>query len=171
MVLDHWVKECAVSYKRHKAQSHVVQVSDLATGKRLLLAKPVTFMNKSGSAVAGLVNFYSLNPKEVIVIHDDLDIPFGAIRLKMGGGHGGHNGLRDIIAALKTPEFFRIRLGIGKPSSEHADTAGYVLSPFFMHERKELPFLCDKAKNATELLLRDGLLVAQNAVHGVKKDR
>jgi peptidyl-tRNA hydrolase, PTH1 family len=130
-----------------------------------IIAKPLTFMNESGVAVAGISGYYRLGAGQVVVIHDELDLPFGTIRLKLGGGDNGHNGLRSVTAHLGTREYYRVRIGIGRPPGR-MDPAAYVLRDFSAAERKELPFLLDRAADAVEALLADGLAAAQNAFHG-----
>ncbi|MEA3528771.1 aminoacyl-tRNA hydrolase [Nocardia beijingensis] len=133
-------------------------------GRQVLIAKPRSFMNLSGRPVAALAKFFSVPPTEVIVVHDELDLPFGAIRLKRGGGEGGHNGLRSVSSALTTKDYLRTRIGIGRPPGRQ-DPADYVLKPFSAPERKEVPVIVEQAADAVELLLRVGLETAQNQVH------
>ncbi|MEU1546943.1 aminoacyl-tRNA hydrolase [Nocardia sp. NPDC005745] len=133
-------------------------------GRQVLIAKPRSFMNLSGRPVAALAKFFSVPPTEVIVVHDELDLPFGAIRLKRGGGEGGHNGLRSVSSALTTKDYLRTRIGIGRPPGRQ-DPADYVLKPFSAPERKEVPVIVEQAADAVELLLRVGLETAQNRVH------
>ena len=133
-------------------------------GDKLVLAKPNTFMNVSGTPVAALARFYSVPPEQVIVVHDELDIPFDTVKLKIGGGHGGHNGVRDIARALTTPEFPRVRVGIGRPVGRQ-DPADWVLSPFGKDERANLPILVSDGADAVELLVEEGLLSAQQKHH------
>ena len=133
-------------------------------GHPVTLAKPLTYMNLSGGPVSGLGKFYKLPPGQLVVIHDELDIPFGAIRLKLGGGDNGHNGLRSISASLGTREYYRVRFGIGRPPGR-MDPAAFVLRDFSAAERKELPFLLDRAADAVEVLLSQGLAAAQNTFH------
>jgi PTH1 family peptidyl-tRNA hydrolase len=133
-------------------------------GRKVLLAKPRSFMNVSGRPVAALARFFSVPPTEVIVVHDELDLPFGSIRLKRGGGEGGHNGLRSISSALTTKDYVRVRFGIGRPPGRQ-DPADYVLKPFASTERKELPVIVEQAADAVELLLGVGLEAAQNQLH------
>ncbi len=117
-------------------------------------------MNLSGGPVAALLKFYSLEPSQLIVLHDELDLPFDTVRLKTGGGNGGHNGIRDISAAIGTGDFTRVRIGIGRPPGRQ-DPADYVLSPFSSAEREVLPNLLSDAADATEQLITEGLLAAQ----------
>lgn len=133
-------------------------------GRQVLIAKPRSYMNLSGRPVAGLARFFSVPPTEVIVVHDELDLPFGAVRLKRGGGEGGHNGLRSISGALTTKDYLRTRIGIGRPPGRQ-DPADFVLKPFASAERKELPVVVEQAADAVELLLRVGLEAAQNQLH------
>jgi PTH1 family peptidyl-tRNA hydrolase len=133
-------------------------------GRQVLIAKPRSYMNLSGRSVAALARFFSVPPTEVVVIHDELDIPFGEIRLKRGGGEGGHNGLRSVSGALTSKDYLRTRIGIGRPPGRQ-DPADYVLKPFSSVERKELPTVVEQAADAVELLLRVGLEAAQNQLH------
>ncbi len=133
-------------------------------GRKILLAKPRTYMNLSGRPVAALARFFSVPPTEVIVVHDELDLPFGSIRLKRGGGEGGHNGLRSISNALSTKDYLRVRFGVGRPPGRQ-DPADFVLKPFSGPERKEVPVLVEQTADAVELLLRVGLEPAQNQLH------
>ncbi|MGY4099747.1 aminoacyl-tRNA hydrolase [Nocardia sp. R16R-3T] len=133
-------------------------------GRQVLIAKPRSFMNLSGRPVAALAKFFSVPPTEVIVVHDELDLPFGQVRLKRGGGEGGHNGLRSVSSALTTKDYLRTRIGIGRPPGRQ-DPADYVLKPFSSVERKEVPVIVEQAADAVELLLRVGLEPAQNQLH------
>ncbi|MFF0489961.1 aminoacyl-tRNA hydrolase [Nocardia sp. NPDC004068] len=133
-------------------------------GRKVLLAKPRSFMNVSGRPVAALARFFSVPPTEVIVVHDELDLPFGTIRLKRGGGEGGHNGLRSVSSSLTTKDYLRVRFGIGRPPGRQ-DPADFVLKPFSSPERKELPVIVEQAADAVELLLRVDLETAQNQLH------
>ncbi|MGW1742124.1 aminoacyl-tRNA hydrolase [Nocardia sp. NPDC001965] len=133
-------------------------------GRQVLIAKPRSFMNLSGRPVAALARFFSVPPTEVVVVHDELDLPFGEIRLKRGGGEGGHNGLRSVSGALTTKDYLRTRIGIGRPPGRQ-DPADFVLKPFSSAERRELPTVVEQAADAVELLLRVGLEPAQNRLH------
>jgi peptidyl-tRNA hydrolase, PTH1 family len=142
--------------------------SDVAEGRLgeipVTLARPRSYMNLSGKPVAALTAFYKVPPDRLVVIHDELDIPFGTLRLKLGGGSGGHNGLRSITQALGTPDYYRVRFGIGRPPGR-MDPAVYVLRDFSAAERKDLPFFIDRAADATEALIAKGLADAQNTYH------
>lgn len=133
-------------------------------GRQILIAKPRTYMNLSGRPVAALAKFFSVPLDQVIVVHDELDLPFGTIKLKQGGGEGGHNGLRSISQALTTKDYLRTRIGIGRPPGRQ-DPADYVLKPFAAPERKEVPVIVEQAADAVELLLKVGLEAAQNNLH------
>jgi PTH1 family peptidyl-tRNA hydrolase len=124
-------------------------------GNRVLLLKPQTFMNLSGRSVAEALRFHKLSPSDLIVIHDDLDIPFGQIKLKEGGGHGGHNGLRSLHQELGTNGYLRLRVGIGRPA--RGDMADFVLSNFDRGEMTALPQLVDGIVDGLESFIRDGL--------------
>ena len=135
-------------------------------GRRAVLAVPRTFMNVSGGPVAGLLRYYGVEPTDLVVVHDDLDLGFGVVRLKQGGGEGGHNGLRSISGAIGTKDYLRVRFGIGRPPGRQ-DPADFVLKRFSGAERKELEFAVDLAADAAEALLRDGLEPAQNRFHAL----
>jgi len=124
-------------------------------GNRLLLLKPQTFMNLSGRSVAEALRFHKLSPTDLLIIHDDLDIPFGQIKLKEGGGHGGHNGLRSLHQELGTGAYTRLRVGIGRPA--RGDMADYVLSNFGKDEMAALPQLVDGIVDGLEMYIADGL--------------
>ena len=160
MVLDELAHRMGVRFKRHRTNAFVAEGHDRPGGARYLLAAPETYMNESGRPVGRLVKFYSLTPDRLIVVHDELDIPFGALRLKSGGGHGGHNGVRDIAAQLGTPDFARVRVGIGRPPGRQP-AADFVLRDFTPAEKKELPLLVGDAADAVLALSTDGLAAAQ----------
>jgi PTH1 family peptidyl-tRNA hydrolase len=164
MALAELAGRIGATFTSHKANAAVAEGRLVVGGPKLVLAKPNSFMNLSGGPVAALLRFYSLDASRLIVLHDELDIPFDTVRLKSGGGHGGHNGVRDIAAALGTPEFARVRIGIGRPPGRQ-EAADYVLTPFSKAEREVLPSLLSDAADATELLITDGLLEAQQRVH------
>jgi PTH1 family peptidyl-tRNA hydrolase len=124
-------------------------------GAHLLLLKPQTFMNLSGRSVSEAMRFHKLSFKDLVVIHDDLDIPFGSVKLKEGGGHAGHNGLRSLVSELGGGGFVRVRVGIGRP--RYGDAADYVLSNFAKDEISQLPRLVDNLIALLALYIRDGL--------------
>jgi len=164
LVLDELAERRGETFRTHKANARVAETWLRPGGPKLILAKPNTFMNVSGGVVAGLAKFYGIDPQRVVVVHDELDIPFDTIKLKAGGGHGGHNGVRDVAKALGTSEFARVRVGIGRPNGRQ-DPADWVLDPFGATERKSLPILLSDAADAVEQLVGEGLLAAQQKHH------
>jgi PTH1 family peptidyl-tRNA hydrolase len=167
MVLDELAGRVGAGFKTHKARAQVVEGRLGIGGPRVVLAKPMSYMNVSGGPVSALAGFYGITPDHVVAVHDEIDIPFNTVKLKTGGGEGGHNGLRDMSKALGTKDYLRVRVGVGRPPGR-MDTADYVLRDFGTAELKELPFLLDEAADAVELLLRDGLTAAQQKFHPAK---
>jgi PTH1 family peptidyl-tRNA hydrolase len=127
----------------------------------VVLAKPQSFMNLSGQPAASLRGYYKVTNDQVIVVHDEVDIPFGQVRIKVGGGHGGHNGLRDLVARLGDGNFVRVRVGVSRPPPGW-DTADYVLGAWDTSEQRELEEIVDRAADAVEAILRDGVTNAMN---------
>ncbi|MFD5215939.1 aminoacyl-tRNA hydrolase [Microbacterium sp. NPDC058345] len=164
MVLDELAERRGERFREHKAGARVIETWLRPGADKLVLAKPNTYMNTSGTPVAALARFYSVDPAHVVVIHDELDIPYDSIRLKTGGGHGGHNGVRDVARALSTPDFPRVRAGIGRPPGRQ-DPADWVLSPFGSAERDTLPIFVSDVADAVEQLVDEGLLAAQQRHH------
>ncbi|MFT4220894.1 MAG: aminoacyl-tRNA hydrolase [Microbacterium sp.] len=164
LVVDELAGRRSEAFKTHKANARVAETWLRPGGPKLVLAKPNTFMNVSGGPVASLARFYSIEPQRVVVVHDELDIPFDSVKLKTGGGHNGHNGVRDVVKALDTPDFARVRVGIGRPNGRQ-DAADWVLDPFSAAERKELPIIVADAADAVELLVGEGLVAAQQKHH------
>ena len=160
MAVSQLASDIGVSFKSHKANALVAEGWVRPGGPKLVIAKPNTFMNLSGGPVANLLKFYGVEPANLIVLHDELDIDFDVIRLKSNGGHGGHNGLRDIIAAIGTNEFNRVRIGIGRPPGRQ-DAADFVLSNFNSTEREILPHVLAHATDAVETISDEGMLAAQ----------
>jgi PTH1 family peptidyl-tRNA hydrolase len=155
--------------KSHKTRAGVAEarlgvLPGGAPGPRAVLAVPSSYMNESGGPVKALLQFYGLTADRLVVIHDELDIPAAAVRLKQGGGEGGHNGLRSISSALGTRDYLRVRVGIGRPPGR-MDPADFVLRDFSVAERKELPFLLGDAADAVEQLVTEGLPAAQQRWH------
>ncbi len=168
MVVDELARRRGATFKSHRANARVAETW-LAPGQpKLVLAKPNSFMNVSGGPVSGLAAFFGIDPERIIVVHDELDIPFDTIKLKVGGGHGGHNGVRDVAKALDTPEFTRVRVGIGRPPGRQ-DAADWVLDPFGTTERAQLPLLIGDAADAVELVVGEGLLAAQQRFHAPRE--
>jgi PTH1 family peptidyl-tRNA hydrolase len=164
MVLAELADRASAPFKSHRTNSLVAEGRTGLEGPKLILAKPNSFMNLSGGPVAALMKFYKLEPDHLIVVHDELDIPFDSIRLKVGGGNGGHNGIRDIASALGTPDFLRVRVGIGRPPGRQP-AADFVLRDFSADERKVLPNLLADAADAVEQVTREGLAAAQLRFH------
>ncbi|VEH42540.1 Peptidyl-tRNA hydrolase [Kocuria rosea] len=164
MVLDELASRLGGTFKVHRTRAQVLESRLRPGGPRVVLAKPMTYMNTSGGPVAGLAKFYGIPAERVIAVHDEIDIPFAALKLKIGGGEGGHNGLRDMSKALSTKDYYRVRVGVGRPPGR-MDAASYVLKPFSSTEGKELPFLLDDAADAVEHLVENGLLEAQQKFH------
>jgi PTH1 family peptidyl-tRNA hydrolase len=163
MVADVLAARLGAPFKVHKRSGAEVATGRLG-GRPVVLAKTRCYMNESGRQVGPLAKFYSVAPTDVVVIHDELDIDFGKVRLKLGGGEGGHNGLRSVANALGSKDFQRVRIGIGRPPGRK-DPAAFVLEPFSSAERAQVPTLCELAADATELLIEAGLEPAQNQVH------
>ncbi|QCO97516.1 aminoacyl-tRNA hydrolase [Arthrobacter sp. 24S4-2] len=164
MVLDELARRIGGSFKVHKARAHVLEGRLGIGGPRVVLAKPMSYMNVSGGPVSALARFYDIGADRVVAVHDEIDIPFNTVKLKIGGGEGGHNGLRDISKALATKDYLRVRVGVGRPPGR-MDTADFVLKDFATAEKKELPFLLDDAADAVETVVRDGLPAAQQKFH------
>jgi PTH1 family peptidyl-tRNA hydrolase len=164
MALDELARRIGATFKSQKTNATVAEGRLGGPGPRLILAKPNTFMNLSGGPVASLLRFYKLDASNLIVLHDELDIPFDSIKLKSGGGHGGHNGVRDIAAAIASPDFVRVRIGIGRPPGRQP-AADFVLKDFSSDEKKTLPNLVSDAADAVEQVTREGLTAAQLRFH------
>jgi len=164
LVVDELAARRSESFRVHKAGARVVETWLRPGADKLVLAKPNSFMNVSGTPVAALARFYSVPAEQVIIVHDELDIPFDTVKLKIGGGNGGHNGVRDVASAIGTPEFPRVRVGIGRPPGRQ-DAADWVLAPFGKEEREVVPILVSDAADAVELLVAEGLLAAQQKHH------
>jgi peptidyl-tRNA hydrolase, PTH1 family len=169
MVLDVLAGRLGGRFKSHKNRAAVLEgrlgvLAGGAPGPRAVLAKPSSYMNESGGPVSSLAQFYKVGPDALVVVHDEIDIPYGELRLKLGGGEGGHNGLRSISRSLGTRDYLRVRVGVGRPPGR-MDPADFVLRDFSGTERKELGVLLEEAADATEQLLHDGLAAAQNRWH------
>jgi peptidyl-tRNA hydrolase, PTH1 family len=162
MVADLLAERMGARFKRDRSRARVAE--GRLAGFPVTLAKPQTFMNLSGRPVAALRAFYKVPAERIVAIHDELDIPFGTIRLKQGGGDNGHNGLRSVTAALGTRDYLRVRVGIGRPPGR-MDPADFVLHDFSAAERKLLPEVLERAADAVEVLLLRGLAAAQNEFH------
>lgn len=163
MVVDALAARMRGSFSSHKRSNSDVLQARLGT-RPVVLGKPRSYMNESGGPVAGMARFFSVDPADIIVVHDELDVDLGHVRLKLGGGEGGHNGLRSISKSLSTKDYLRVRVGVGRPPGR-MDPAAYVLKPFASAEREELAIVLEEAVDAVELLLKVGLEDAQNRVH------
>ena len=164
MVLDLLAARLNGRFRSTRTQAVALEGRLGPGGPRVVLMKPLTYMNLSGGPVSALAKFYGIPADRVIAVHDEIDIPFNTVRLKAGGGEGGHNGLRDISRALGTKDYLRVRVGVGRPPGRQ-DTADYVLKDFGTAEKKELPFLLEDAADAVEALIQAGLVNAQQKFH------
>lgn len=167
MVVDVLAARAGTAYKSNRRRRADVAEARLGAppGARAVLARPRSYMNESGGPVAALCDFYKTGAERLAVVHDELDLPFGTLRIKRGGGDNGHNGLRSVRGALGTGDYVRVRFGIGRPSGR-TDPAVYVLKPFSAVERRELELEVDRAADAVEALVVDGLAYAQNHYNG-----
>ena len=169
MVVERMAADAGVALRAHKARAAAAEIR-LGTlpgglpGPKVVLAVPSTYMNESGGPVSALMKFFKIPAERLVVIHDELDIDFGAVRLKFGGGEGGHNGLRSISQALGSRDYYRVRLGIGRPPGRQ-DPADFVLKPFPSSARADVELLIQHGADATESLIASGLEAAQNVVH------
>ena len=166
-VADLLAARLGIRFARHRRAVAEVGEGRLGVGvdaPRVVLAKPMTYMNLSGGPVAALRQFYKIAPAQVLALHDELDLPFGQVRAKFGGGEGGHNGLRSMSQSLGTKDYARTRFGTGRPPGRQ-DPADFVLSDFSSVQRKELDFLIDRAADIAEAIMTNGVEWAQNQFH------
>lgn len=165
MVLAELAERTSSRLKAHKARAAAAQARlGALPGTAVVLAVPSCYMNESGGPVSALLKFYSATPDQLVVVHDELDIEAGTVRLKKGGGEGGHNGLRSVSTSLGTRDYLRVRVGIGRPPGR-MDPADFVLRDFSTTERKDLPFLLGDAADAAEMVVAQGLLATQQRFH------
>lgn len=162
VVVDLLVTRTGGRLRAHKGGTEVSE--GRLAGRRVVLARPRSYMNVSGGPVAGTARYFQVPPADIVVVHDELDLDFGVLKLKRGGGEGGHNGLRSISASLGTRDYLRVRVGVGRPPGR-IDPADHLLRDFSAAERRELPFVVDRAADAVEDLLAAGLVAAQNRFH------
>ncbi len=162
LVLDLLAERAGGPFKAHKGRADLVE--GRLVGVRALLAKPKCYMNASGGPAASLRDFFRVPTERIVVVHDELDLPYGTVRLKAGGGDNGHNGLKSLTSSLGSKDYLRVRFGIGRPPGRQ-DPADYVLSNFSAVERKELGFHVDRAADAVQALLSGPLEAAQNTFH------
>lgn len=167
LVADVLAERVGGKFKAHRrGRADVVEVRLAAPpGTRAILAKPRSYMNASGGPVASLSEFYKVSPERIVVVHDEIDLPYGTLRLKQGGGDNGHNGLRSVRASLGTGDFCRVRFGVGRPPGR-MEPAAYVLKPFSSEERRTLDVDVERAADAVEALVMDGMTYAQNHYNG-----
>jgi PTH1 family peptidyl-tRNA hydrolase len=163
MVLDELARRTGGRYKAHRGRADLIEAR--LHDHRVLLAKPKCYMNESGGPVTSLRDFFKVPAERIVVVHDEIDLPYGSLRLKLGGGDNGHNGLKSIRRSLGTGDYLRVRFGVSRPTGRQ-DPADYVLDDFTRVETKELPFHLDRAADAVEALLTDGLDQAQNEFNG-----
>ena len=164
MVADELASRVGATFKSHKTSSRVAEGFLGPGGPKLVIAKPNGFMNTSGGPVSALLKYYSLPADRLVLLHDELDIPFDTVRLKQGGGHGGHNGVRDVSKATDNGDFIRVRIGVGRPPGRQ-DAADFVLKDFSGTEKASLPNLVSDAADAVEEIVEHGLVAAQQRFH------
>ena len=168
MVVDLLAERMGVRFGAHRGRVDVAEGAFGAPGSAhrvpVVLAKPKSYMNESGGPVASARGFFKVPPERLVVVHDELDLPYGTVRLKRGGGDNGHNGLRSVTRSLGSRDYLRVRVGVGRPPGS-TDPAVYVLKPFSSAEARELPYHVDRAADAVEALVLHGLERAQNAFH------
>lgn len=162
-VISACAENAGVSFSSFKSHGVTASIKH-PSGITLRLAVLSSFMNRSGAGVKALLSFYSIPSSQLIVVHDELDLDFGVVRIKSGGGNAGHNGLKDITTHLGNPDFLRIRVGIGRPPGRQ-DPADYVLSRFVANEEASLPEVLDRACRAAEAVAVSGLVHAQQVIH------
>jgi PTH1 family peptidyl-tRNA hydrolase len=162
MVIDHLVKRHSVKLASHKSRTHIAAYK-LGVGidaHQIILAKSTSYMNETGGPIKALANFYSVEPENIIALHDELDIGFATIRTKLGGGDNGHNGLKSMTSAFDTPDYYRVRLGIGRPMGQQ-DPADFVLKQFSKEEKKDLDEFIERGADVVEFLIEQGLELTQ----------
>ena len=165
MVLEELASRAGIRLAPGKgARARALSGEGRLAGRRVVLARPTTYMNESGGPVRGLLDYHHIDVADLVVVHDELDISFASVRLKRGGGEGGHNGLRSISRSTGTKDYLRVRVGIGRPPGRQ-DPADFVLKPFSSTEAKELALNVDRAADAVEALLTGPLETAQNRYH------
>lgn len=165
MVLDELARRAGAPSPRTRMQAEISEVR--YKDYRLVLVKPQTYMNESGKSVSQILNWYKVDPDEMLVVVDDLDLPFGRIRLRPGGSPGGHNGLKSIDRDIGTTEYPRLRIGIGRPNHPSGRAIGHVLGAFSPEEKAEADKVFGAATDAIDMWLDDGILATMNAINGV----
>jgi PTH1 family peptidyl-tRNA hydrolase len=167
MVLDELMRQSGAGTPRSRLGAEIAEAT--MGRKKVIFCKPMDFMNTSGFAVSRAGAFWKIPPEQTVVVHDDMDLEFGRLKLVEGGGTGGHNGLRSIVAELGTQDFCRLRFGIGRPPPAWQG-ADYVLADFSTEERRALPNLLEEAASAARAVIEDGLVVAMNRFNKRKKN-
>jgi PTH1 family peptidyl-tRNA hydrolase len=162
MVADLLAERAGGRFKAHKGRADLLE--GRLAGQRVVLAKPKSYMNESGGPVASLRDFFKVPVERLVVVYDELDLPWATLRLKRGGGDNGHNGLKSVTKSLGSKEYLRVRFGIGRPPGRQ-NPADFVLKDFSLAERKELPFHIDRAADAVEAVISGPLEAAQNTFH------
>ncbi|MFI6484226.1 aminoacyl-tRNA hydrolase [Nonomuraea sp. NPDC050663] len=160
MTLDELAARAGGRFKVHRSRAELLETP------KAVLIKPLTYMNLSGGPTKLLSDFYKIPVERVIVVHDELDVPYGALRAKLGGGDNGHNGLKSITKVMGSRDYLRVRFGIGRPPGR-MDPASFVLKDFATAERKDLPFLVDRSADVVESLMERGLEATQNSFHAL----
>ncbi|HYN74566.1 MAG TPA: aminoacyl-tRNA hydrolase [Candidatus Limnocylindria bacterium] len=163
-VLDVLAQRLGGRFKGHKGRADVVEAR--LGAHRVVLAKPRSYMNESGGPVSAVRDFFGVELGQIVVVHDELDLDFGVLRIKSGGGDNGHNGLRSLTRSLGGPDYLRVRVGIGRPPGR-MDPADFVLRDFSAAERRDLGVVVERAADATEALIEDGLERAQNTYNAL----
>ena len=161
-VVEVLLDRAGASFKRHKSGCLVAETT--LAGRRVALARPISYMNESGGPVGRLARWYKVPASDLVVVHDEIDIPFGEVRVKVGGGTAGHNGLGSLVSHLGTKDFIRVRVGVGRPRGR-SGAVDHVLNGFSSAERKVLPDLLDRAADAVERMLEVGVERAMNEVN------
>ena len=163
MVIDHLVQRHNLKLSSHKSRTDIAayKLGVGATAHSVILAKSKSYMNESGGPIKALASFYSVEPAKIIVLHDELDIPYAAIRAKVAGGDNGHNGLKSLTSSFGTPDYFRVRLGIGRPIGQQ-DPGDFVLKQFSKEEKKDLEEFIDRGADCVEFLIDKGLELTQS---------
>ncbi|MBT1035287.1 aminoacyl-tRNA hydrolase [Canibacter sp. lx-45] len=168
MALDLIAGKCRLKLSAHRTGNQIGQCRVSPGGDQIILIKPNSFMNLSGGPVQAALQYFNVPLDNTVVLHDEIDIPFDTLRLKKGGGHGGHNGLRDIAKACQSPDFTRVRIGVGRPPGRQ-DVADFVLSGFTSAERAKLPLLLADSADAALTVIESGLLAAQQKFHSQER--
>lgn len=163
LVLDVLADQLGAKFKKHP-QAHADFATGNLAGTRIELVRSRSYMNESGGPVKAAMAYSKISPERLIVVHDEMDIPFDSIKIKVGGGNAGHNGLKSLAGSLGTPEFARVRMGVDRPPGQ-MDSASYVLKPFSASERKLLPNFCVDGADVVESIISRGIDATQNATH------